>query len=94
MNKENITGIVSFLGGTAWFLYGVFILLNQKIRDYESFLVLSGLIITSLAAILYPFFTKFGKKKETELDKINLENELLQKQIEKKELKRRLEEDV
>ena len=91
MNKENIAGLLSFIGGIAWLLFGLFILINQKIKDYESFLVLCGLIVTSLAAILYPLFTRFGKKQETELDKINFENQLLQKQIEQKELKKKLE---
>ena len=45
-----------------------------------------------ISSILYLVITRFWTKSPAEIDKINIENEMLKKQIEQKELRKKLEE--
>jgi len=85
--KERITGIISFLGAIGW---GIVILWDEVIQgDGKVLFVLTVLLAISI--VLYVVWTKFGKMDHTEIEKIELANELLKKQIEHQELKKKLE---
>jgi len=85
--KEKVTGIISFLGGIGWGLFGVFIIFDEGI-DFPLF----ALLLSAISIIMYVIWTKFGKKEFSELEKMDYENQLLKRQIEQKELKKKLEE--
>jgi hypothetical protein len=89
--KENITAIISFLGGIGWGLFGVFILFDEGINE-DSFFPILALLTTAISIILYVLWTKFGKREFSELDRMDCENQLIKLQIEQKELKKKLEE--
>jgi len=89
--KEKVTGIISFLGGIGWGLFGVFIIFDEGIDD-DFFFLLFALLLPAISIIMYVIWTKFGKKEFSELEKMDYENQLLKRQIEQKELKKKLEE--
>ena len=57
------------------------------------FIIYFSMSITSLSTILYVFWTKFGKNKLTELEKLNYDNKVLKKRLKQKELKSKLNEN-
>ena len=88
--KEKITGIISFLGAVGWGILGVFIFVEAGLNNDTIYL--PPLFITSVSIILYVIWTRFGKQEFSELKKIDLENQILKRQIEQKELKKKLDE--
>ncbi|MDM1093707.1 hypothetical protein ACKUSY_15280 [Myroides odoratus] len=90
--KEKTTGIISFLGGIVSVLCMLFIISTEEINNNLDFIMFILILITGISIILYVIWTKFGKKEFQELDKLEYENQLLKKQIEQKELKKKLEE--
>ena len=89
--KEKVTGIISFLGGIGWGLFGVFIIFDDGI-DEDNFFPLFAILLSAISIIMYVIWTKFGKKELSELEKMDYENQLLKGQIEQKELKKKLDE--
>ncbi|MDM1402170.1 hypothetical protein HX033_15975 [Myroides odoratimimus] len=90
--KEKTTGIISLLGGIVSVLCMLFIISTEEINNNLDFIMFILILITGISIILYVIWTKFGKKEFQELDKLEYENQLLKKQIEQKELKKKLEE--
>ena len=88
--KRKITGIITFIGGLGWGLFGLFIISTEEIRKTEAFFALLSLMVSAISAILYVVWTDFGKKEQNELEKIEYENEVLKKRIEQQELKKKL----
>ncbi|KZE77160.1 hypothetical protein HX030_15020 [Myroides odoratimimus] len=88
--KEQIAGIISLLGGIGLVLSTLIVIANEKIDDNLDFLILILMLITGISIIMYVIWTKFGKKEFSELNKLEYENQLLKKQIEQKELKKKL----
>ncbi|MDM1490777.1 hypothetical protein HX051_15550 [Myroides odoratimimus] len=88
--KEQIAGIISLLGGIGLVLFTLIVIANEKIDDNLDFLILILMLITGISIIMYVIWTKFGKKEFSELNKLEYENQLLKKQIEQKELKKKL----
>ena len=89
--KEKTTGIISFITGLGWALWVVFIVLTSgNITKGEEIFGLSVVLLSAISTVLYVLWTQFGKKEFNELEKISYENKLLQKQIERKELKQKL----
>lgn len=89
--KEKISGIISFLGALGYGLYVAFIIFDKGIDD-DSIYPFIPFVLSEVSIILYVIWTKFGKKELTELEKMDYENQLLKRQIEQKELKKKLEE--
>lgn len=90
--KEKITGIISFLGGIGFILYFVYIVIDKGgLVENQSFTFFSVLLYF-ISVILYVVWTKLGKKDFSDLEKMDYENQLLKRQIEQKELKKKLEE--
>lgn len=51
-------------------------------------------MIPSVSIILYVIWTKFGEKQVTELDKLEFENQILEKKIEQKKFNKILKEEI
>lgn len=87
--KERITGWISLLGsiGVGIFLFSV---LNE-VSDSE-FIFWLSLIAYVCSTALYIIWTHIGEKVDPAIEKIKAENELIKRQIEQKELKKKLEE--
>lgn len=88
--KEKITAIITFVGAIGWGLFTLYSLVIGDLR-HDDYLIVFLLLTESISAIFYVIWTKFGKIKDPELEKIELENEILKKQIEKQELLKKLE---
>ena len=82
----NITGILSFVGAIVWFLLMLFMLATGYITDLEGFLKWIGIILPCLAGIYYVLMTKFGYTLPKDIQKIDLENDLLRKRVQQNEL--------
>lgn len=91
LTKEKIAGTISFLGSIGGGLFALYILIVEKVNSMDGGIILLILVIVCLATILYVLWTKFGNRKTTELEKIEYENEILKRQLEQKELKKKLE---
>ena len=89
--KEKVTAIISFLAGIGWGIFGLFGSMQQSRIDGDEFIAYLALFTSTISTILYVVWTKFGKNEYSELDKIDYENQLLKRQIEQKELKKKLE---
>lgn len=87
--KEKITGIISFLSAIGWGLYAVIEFFYYY--DGDELLWLFAFLLSAISIIMYIVWTKLGKKEFTELDKIDYEIKLLKRQIERKDLKKKLE---
>jgi len=90
--KEKITAIISFLGGLGWGLFGFFTFAKESNIDGDDFFAFFALMTSAISTVLYVVWTKFGKKEFSDLEKMDYENQLLKRQIEQKELKKKLDE--
>lgn len=88
--KEKIAAIIIFAGAIIWGIVILYNLVIGEIRNDNYFMVFA-VLTESISTILYVIWTKFGKIKNRELERIEFENELLKKQIEKQELLKKLE---
>lgn len=88
--KEKITAIISFIIALGWGLFGLFLFFDDGNIHVEEFFTYSTIMVGTVSTVLYVLWTKFGKKEFSELDKINYENQLLKKQIEQKELMKKM----
>ena len=90
--KEKTTAIISFIGSIGYIIFCLFVLINEHI-DNDNMFAFFSLLTTATSTALYVTWTKFGKTGNPDLEKLDTENRLLQKQIEQKELKKKLEEN-
>ena len=81
----NITGILGFVGALVWFLLMLFILASGAIRDLVEFLQWIGIVLPCLAGIYYILITKFGHTLPKDVQKIDIENDLLRKMVQQNE---------
>ena len=98
--KTRITGIVTFVGGLMVVVWSPFVIFDHKyINNINAFFTL--LIILSICAMLYVYWTKFGSL-DQKMDRIQRQNKLIQSQIdfekirkdiEQKKLKKKSDED-
>lgn len=94
--KEKVTGIISLLGSIGWGLFALYYIVD----DFDnndigvSLLAILIMIIPCISILLYVIWTGFGKHIEylSEIKKIGYENRILKRQIEQKELEKKLEE--
>ena len=89
--KEKVTAIISFIGGLGFSLFFIYLSMNTSYTNEYDYLVVFALIMTTVSTVLYVFWTKFGKK-DSEIENIDRENQILKRKIEQKELKKKLEE--
>jgi amino acid permease len=89
--KERITALISFVGSIGWGLFVLYNIAKRGLYDVDDFLINFSLLALSLSSFLYIVWTKFGKKELSEVEKMDIENQLLKRQIEQKELKKKLE---
>jgi hypothetical protein len=96
---KKIAGITTFIGcsiGSLVSLYGLFETFNRW-KEYDSdsafndMLIILLIIVTLSLGIYYTVITKFGFSRPTVLEDLERENEIIKKQIEKKELLLKLE---
>ncbi|MEX2234696.1 MAG: hypothetical protein WD824_21210 [Cyclobacteriaceae bacterium] len=97
---KKISGITTFIGcsiGALGSLYGLFETFNRW-SEYDSesafkdMLLIALIVIAFSLGIYYTVITKFGfSSKPTVLDNLERENEIIKKQIEKRELLTKLE---
>ena len=98
--KTRITGIITFVGGLMVVVWSSFVIFDHKyIHNINA--VFTPLIILSICAMLYVYWTKFGAL-DQKMDRVQRQNKLIQSQIdfekirkdiEQKKLKKRLDED-
>ena len=98
--KTRITGIVTFVGGLMVVVWSSFVIFDHKyIHNINA--VFTLLIILSICAMLYVYWTKFGSL-DQKMDRIQRQNKLIQSQIdfekirkdiEQKKLKKKSDED-
>ena len=89
--KKRITGAITFLVGLVVLLFVVYALLDDNYITAEEIFVMSGTVILSVSGMLYVYWTKFGG--DPEISEVERENKLLRSKIERKKLKKELEED-
>jgi hypothetical protein len=95
--KLKITAILCLIGGIGWTLIALYLIVfeNYLCQGPDEYFGLISILVPSISMILYVKWTKYGKVLTTlksELNRIEIENNLILKQIEQKELKKRLEE--
>lgn len=90
--KVKVTAIISFLSGIGWGLFVLFVFAKENNIDGGEFLACFAFLVYTISTVLYVVWTKFGKNEYSALEKIDHENQLLKKQIEQKELRKKLEE--
>lgn len=93
--KEKVTGIISLLGSIGWGLFALYGIVDNFDNDIDvSLLIFLIILIPCTSTLLYVIWTGFGKHIEylSEIKKIGYENRILKRQIEQKELEKKLEE--
>ncbi len=88
---KRIAGITFFASCCFMVLTLFYLLFEDTRKNYEDYIVGALAFIFSASAIYYLVVTKFGSTKLSAIDSIDLENEIIKKQIEKRELLARLE---
>ena len=93
--KEKVTAIISFIGGIGFSLFGISEIMTDLMTSsyirMDDYYFAFGFLMTTVSTVLYVFWTKFGKK-DSEIENIDRENQILKRKIEQKELKKKLEE--
>jgi|GEM_PF-2394825 len=92
--KKKIAAIVSSalaIFGLVLVIYTLVVKPKTEIIDFEELLTLFILTIWCISTLLYIRWTSFGNTYQSEIKKIETENQLLKKKIEQKELKAKLE---
>lgn len=88
---KKIAGITFFFACCFVMLILFYLLFEDSRKYFEDYIVGVLVFISSASAIYYIVATKFGSPKSSALDSIELENEIIKKQIEKRELLAKLE---
>jgi uncharacterized membrane protein len=99
--KKKVSGIISFIGAIVGLCFSLFWWLDAYLTPSYTFmeflfddtgvLLVMG-VLFSVSIMLYIIFTKLGDKHFLNLKKIDIENQILKKQIEQCELKNKLKE--
>lgn len=93
MTMKKTTGAISFLGTCIGFIFLIYVFFDEELyegRD-KGLLVWIALFILSICVFHYCFSTKFWTSKNSVIDNLERENEIIKKQIEKRELLLKLE---
>ena len=89
---KQVLGFYSLIGSLISFFSLFYLTFIEPLSGPDGiYISLFGLSLM-ISSILYLVITRFWTKSPAEIDKINIENEMLKKQIEQKELRRKLEE--
>ena len=92
--KKQIAASISILGALGWSIFIACITIMETHQDeeinYPLIAALFLVLLPAISTILYVAWTRFGKSRNVEIEKIDFEIQLLQKQIEKQELLKRL----
>lgn len=88
--KEKITGGITFICSLGGLIGGLILMLDNEMFHHRWF---TGLILflLSVNVCLFVYWTRFGTKSTSGIDKIENENKILRKKIEQKELEQKLE---
>jgi len=98
--KKKVSGIISFIGAIVGLCFSLFWCFGSLSPSYtfmeflfddNGVLLVMG-VLFSVSIMLYIIFTKLGDKHFLNLKKIDIENQILKKQIEQCELKNKLKE--
>ena len=91
--KVKIASITSFITIIFQLIVWIYIILTlNRFPEGESLFIITIFLLPIIPTLLVNIWTKFGKGKElTEIEKISSQNNLLKKQIEQQELKKKLE---
>lgn len=89
--KEKVAAIISFTLGLGWVILSLYIIVFGDLYNTKDYLGIYSIMTLSVSTVLYVAWTKFGKNEISELEKLDYENHLLQRRIEQKELKKKLE---
>ena len=93
--KIKIFAILSIVGGIGWCVFALYLIIleNYLSQGVDEYFGLICILVPAISIIFYVKETNYGKiVSDAELDKIVFENKLIEKQIEQRELKKRLEE--
>ena len=90
MTMKKTTGAISFLGSGIGLIFLVYVFFDEELYC-EDLLLWIGLFILSICVLHYCFSTKFWTSKISVLDDLERENQIIKKQIEKRELLAKLE---
>lgn len=91
---KKITGVTSFIGATIGLVVLLYVFFEESIYDNgdsEGILLWIAFLILSICIIHYTVVTKFWTSKLSILESLERENEIIKKQIEKRELLAKLE---
>lgn len=93
-NSTIIFGSLAFIESIGWLAVLIWIFFDRDLdsRSIEEMLLWISGFLPVASTLVYLFKTRFWKKKISDHEKIELENQLIKKQIEQKELKLRLNE--
>ncbi|MEQ8414992.1 MAG: hypothetical protein RIB71_11005 [Imperialibacter sp.] len=91
--KYKVTSWISFLGALGWGGTLFFFIVKDKAHGIQlsELLLFSTFLVCQICTILFVFWTGFGNSFASMSKKLDLENEILKKQIEQKALKKELE---
>lgn len=89
--REKITGWTSLLGSIFFGLFFIYLVIDEFDTRWVFFH--SGMAIFCCSTALYVIWTNFGEYVDSEVKRVEVENELLTKKIKQKELRKKLEED-
>jgi nitrate/nitrite transporter NarK len=86
-----ITGVISFIGAVGFLCFAVYMTATEEVSHDEVLWTLA-VIFMALSITVYVISTNFGIgiTNAKEINKINIENQILKLQIEQKELKKKL----
>jgi len=97
LNKKRIAAFVSFIGACGWgvilIILGVSDTSLHEISGKE-FLCILALYFPILSTVLYTRWTNFGRWEQTELEKLEYENKILQQKIEQRILNEKLNGEI
>lgn len=90
---KRITGTISFLGSGISLIFLIYIFFDEELYDGDDkgLLLWIGLFILSICVLHYCVSNKFWTSKISVLENLDRENEIIKKQIEKRELLVKLE---
>jgi hypothetical protein len=93
---KKVTGYIVLIGGVFLYMFDIYELHRTILGEYPDglYILLLTLFLMPIAAfVYYPITTKFGntESKNLVLENLDKENEIIKKQIEKRELLSKLE---
>lgn len=85
---KKTTGTISFVGGIMSFIFLVYIFFDEVryYSDIRELLMWLGFLILCICIIHYTLTTKFWTSRIPVIESLERENQIIRKQIEKKEL--------